>query len=315
MAFDRISKPDKIILGVIVILASTIAMSFSDAIVKLMSSSMTVWQIFFIRSLFAVPCLLALLLWQGSNARPKSILWVFARSSLLILTWLAYYASLPLLSFSVAAVAMYTNPMITTLLSALILKEAVSLRQWLGVAIGFAGVAIILKPGTAAFSWAVLLPMTGAVFYSLAMILTRSKCKNENASTLAIGLHVSFILVGLAAVGFLAALNLSPSVIDSYPFLLETWPTMGPNDWALMACLGALSAAFFLGVAKAYQIAPPQIIGTFDYSYLVFAAIWSFVIFSETPDISIILGILLITVAGILVATQPSWEKGILKPE
>ncbi len=146
--------------------------------------------------------------------------------------------------------------------------------------------------------------MAGAVFYSLAMILTRSKCKDENASVLAMGLHVSFILVGLAAVGILATISLSSDVKASYPFLLETWPTLGQNDWALMAFLGILSAAFFLGVAKAYQIAPPQIVGTFDYAYLVFATIWDFIILVETPNTSVILGMLLITVAGIMVASR-----------
>lgn len=57
------------------------------------------------------------------------------------------------------------------------------------------------------------------------------------------------------------------------------------QEWGLMALLGALSAAYFLGVARAYQIAPPQIIATFDYGYLVSAALWGFVLFSEEPDL------------------------------
>ena len=79
---------------------------------------------------------------------------------------------------------------------------------------------------------------------------------------------------------------------------------MGWSDWGLMAFLGVLSAAFFLGVARAYQIAPPQIIGTFDYAYLVSAAIWGFVFFAERPDALTLLGMALITVAGLLVAER-----------
>ena len=77
---------------------------------------------------------------------------------------------------------------------------------------------------------------------------------------------------------------------------------MGFQEWGLMAFLGALSAAFFLGVARAYQIAPPQIIATFDYGYLVSAALWGFVFFSEEPDLMTVLGMILITLAGLLVA-------------
>ena len=67
--------------------------------------------------------------------------------------------------------------------------------------------------------------------------------------------------------------------------------------------LGALSAAYFAGVARAYQIAPPSTIATFDYSYLVSAALWGFVFFGERPDLFTIAGMLSITAAGLLVAT------------
>ena len=64
-----------------------------------------------------------------------------------------------------------------------------------------------------------------------------------------------------------------------------------------------LSAAYFAGVARAYQIAPPSIIATFDYAYLISAALWGFVFFSETPDLLTLGGMVLITMAGLLVAT------------
>lgn len=76
------------------------------------------------------------------------------------------------------------------------------------------------------------------------------------------------------------------------------------SGWALMALLGALSAAFMFGVARAYQIAPPHIIGTFDYAYLVSAVIWAFVLFGERPDPWTIAGMILITLAGILVSRK-----------
>jgi drug/metabolite transporter (DMT)-like permease len=69
-----------------------------------------------------------------------------------------------------------------------------------------------------------------------------------------------------------------------------------------MALIGALSAIYFLGVARAYQIAAPSVIATFDYAYLVSAAVWGFVFFAETPDLLTIGGMILITAAGLLVA-------------
>lgn len=297
-------KPDQIAQGVVIILASVAAMAFADAVVKLVSSDLTVWQVFAARSMFAVPCLLALGYFKAVAFNAVFNKWVFVRSALLVLTWLAFYASLPVLKLSVAAVAVYTNPILTALLSAVVLGERVSKRQWLGVAVGFAGVAAILRPGTDAFTWLIIFPLLGAVFYSAAMVLTRSKCQDDNAINLALGLHGSFIVTGLIATATLAVINLDAASVEAYPFLLAGWNPMGLNEWALMAFLGVLSAAFFLGVARAYQIAPPQIIGTFDYAYLVSAAIWGFVFFAEKPDGFTIVGMVLITIAGLLVAER-----------
>ena len=302
MAEAIAKRPDQITQGVIIILASVAAMAFADAMVKLVSSSLTVWQVFAARSIFAVPCLLVLGHITGVSFCAVFNRWGLLRSTLLVLTWLAFYASLPVLKLSVAAVAVYTNPILTALLSALILGERVSNRQWLGVLVGFAGVAAILRPGTDAFTWLIVLPLVGAAFYSTAMILTRAKCQDDDAINLALGLHGSFILTGFLATAVLALINLDPASVAAYPFLLKSWTPMGWTDWTLMAFLGVLSAAFFLGVARAYQIAPPQIIGTFDYAYLVSAAIWGFVFFSETPDAFTWVGMVLITIAGLLVA-------------
>jgi len=300
----REKKPDQVAQGIMIILASVAAMAFADAVVKLLSSNLTVWQVFAARSLFGVPCLVALGYFRKVQFGTILNQWVLLRSALLVLTWLAFYASLPVLKLSVAAVAVYTNPILTALLSALVLGERVSKRQWLGVLVGFAGVAAILRPGTDAFTWMIALPLIGAAFYSSAMVLTRAKCQDGDAVNLALGLHGSFIVTGLFATALLAILSLDPTSVATYPFLLGSWTPMGWSDWGLMAFLGVLSAAFFLGVARAYQIAPPQIIGTFDYAYLVSAAIWGFVFFSERPDGLTLLGMALITVAGLLVAER-----------
>jgi drug/metabolite transporter (DMT)-like permease len=78
---------------------------------------------------------------------------------------------------------------------------------------------------------------------------------------------------------------------------------MGWREWGVIALLGVLSAAYFAGVARAYQVAAPSIVATFDYAYLVSAALWGFLFFAETPDLLTICGMVLITAAGLLVAS------------
>ena len=306
MAYGEEARPDRTAQGVVIILASVLTMAFADAVVKLVSADLTVWQVFVARSAVAIPIMIALLLATGVGLKPRAPAWALVRSVLLLLTWLAFYAALPVLSLSVAAVAVYTNPIMIALLSAALIGEPVTGRQWGGVLLGFLGVIAILKPGTDAFSWFTLLPLLGAALYALAMVLTRSKCQDEAPLTLGLALHGSFLVAGLIAILVLTLIGLGADTQAAYPFLLGDWAPMGVREWGLMALIGALSAAYFVGVARAYQIAAPSIIATFDYAYLVSAALWGFVLFSEKPDAWTIGGMILITAAGLLVAAPSS---------
>jgi drug/metabolite transporter (DMT)-like permease len=308
-------KQDQTAQGIVIILASDATMAFGDAVVKLVSANLTVWQVFVARSLVAIPIMIALLLVMGVSLKPRAPTWAFARSALLVLGYLAFYASLPVLRLSVAAVAVYTNPITTALLSAALLGAPVTGRQWGGVLLGFLGVIAILKPGSDAFSWFVLLPILAAGFYSLAMVLTRSKCKEEAPLTLVLVLQSSYLVTGLIATVVLAVIGLSTDTKAAFPFLIGDWAPMGMREWSLMALIGALSVAYFAGVARAYQIAAPPIIATFDYSYLVAAALWGFVLFSERPDVATVGGMILITVAGLLVASPASKKAPALKAD
>jgi drug/metabolite transporter (DMT)-like permease len=136
------------------------------------------------------------------------------------------------------------------------------------------------------------------------MILTRSKCVNEAPLTLALALNIALLLSGVVATGVLAMLNLALEQSAVYPFVLGSWTGMGLGDWAMVALLGALIAVYSACVAKAYQVASPSIVATFDYAYLVFAAVWGFVLFADTPTPGIVIGMILITVAGVLVTTH-----------
>ena len=300
------AKPDRTAQGIVIILASVLTMAFADAMVKLVSANFSLWQVFLARSLVAVPIMVVLLLASGVGLKSRAPMWTLVRSLLLVLTWIAFYASLPVLSLSVAAVAVYTNPIMIVLLSALLIGEAVTGRQWGGVLLGFFGAIAILRPGTDAFSWFTLLPLLAAAFYALAMVLTRSKCREEPSLTLGLALHIAFLITGLIVTAALALMNLGSDTQATFPFLLGDWTPMGLREWGLMALLGVLSAAYFVGVARAYQVAPPSIIATFDYGYLVSAVLWGFVFFSEKPDVLTICGMILITAAGLLVAAPSS---------
>jgi drug/metabolite transporter (DMT)-like permease len=216
---------------------------------------------------------------------------------MLTLMWVAYYAALPHLALGIAAAAYYTLPIFITLFAALFIGDRVGPRGWIAVVLGFAGVLLILKPSAAGFNAYALLPIVSAVLYALAMILTRTRCREENPLILSLSLNVSFIAAGLLAT--LALQFIGPSDSGN-AFLLGPWSAMGGQEWLVMALLVASIIIGSVGAAIAYQAGPPATVATFDFSYIGFASVWGIVLFAEAPSLVTIAGISLIVVAGII---------------
>lgn len=293
-------------LGIAVIVATGFTMAFGDALVKAVSSDFSLWQIYVVRSLLAVPLTIALIL-AGAPLRgvvPRAPGWAVVRSLLLMLMWLAFYAALPVLSLSVVAAAYYTGPLFIALFSALLIGEPVGMRRWVAIVTGFAGVLLIVRPGTEAFSWMTLLPVLSAVFYALAAVVTRAKCAGENPLVLSLALNLSFLVVG--AIGTAAVALWGAAVVPdgSDRFFLGGWAPLDSRAWAMLAGMAVLVVAIGAGVAKAYQSGPPAVIATFDYGYLVFAAFWGFVFFADLPDLWTVAGMALVAGAGLLLVAQ-----------
>lgn len=299
--------PENIMTGVIVITLTVFAMAFADAMVKYVSANFPLWQIYVVRSLVVIPVLAAISILRGGRQPMtlKSKGWSFLRGMLLAFMYIAIYAAAPVLSLSVIAAALYTAPLFIALFSALLIGEPVGLRRWIGIAIGFIGVLVILRPATDEFSLLTLIPIAAAMLYALAAVITRSKCSTETPIALAMAVNFSLLAMGLVATAVIALWQPTPAEESIYPFLLGYWVTMGAGEWGIIALLAALMVAISLGLAKAYQSAPPSIIATFDYTYLIFAAFWSFVIFSEVPDAATITGMVTIAAAGMLVVGRP----------
>ena len=291
-------------LGIGLIVGSVFLMSFGDALIKLESASFTAWQIFALRSLIVLPLLMLIMRLRapGDPILPRSLGWVALRSALLTLMWIAYYAALPLISLSAAAVAFYTAPLFIALLARLVIGEAVGPTRWLGIVLGFAGVLIVLRPGADTFSPAVLLPILAAMFYAVAAIVTRARCLGERPLSLALGLNVGLLVAGVLAPLIMSLAPPSAADATAHPFLFGPWASMGTREWALMAALALLMVCFGTGVAMAYQVAPAAVIGAFDYTYVAFAVLWSYLVFGDQPDALAVAGMALIAMGGVLVA-------------
>ena len=301
------SHSERAAFGVATIVVAALGMAFQDAVVKYVSAGLPLWQLYVVRALLVIPLLAGgLALVRGrAGVWPKSLGWALLRSLLLVLMYIAFYGALPLLSLSVVATAYYTAPLFITLFSARLLGEPVGARGWTAIGLGFLGVLAILRPGSDAFTFLTLLPVLSGLFYALAAVITRSRCVGEAPLVLSLTLNVCFLLVGAVASTAILLWNPTADEAAVYPFLLGPWVGLDARAWGFIALLALLIVAVSASVAKAYQSGPPAVIATFDYSYLVFAAFWSFVIFAELPDAATVVGMVLITGAGMLALRRP----------
>jgi drug/metabolite transporter (DMT)-like permease len=295
-------QKDNLKLAVSAIIFAALALSLSDAIIKSISVSFPLWQIYVIRSALVLPVLIALIKYRSASTTlvPASIGWSVLRSVFLSIMWIAYYAALPHIKLSVAAAAFYTLPLFITLFSALFVGERVGVKGWLAIGLGFAGVVVMLRPDTDGFNRYALLPIMSAILYSLAMILTRTKCQNENPMVLSLVLNSTFIVMGGVASLGLQASNISAPEVAANTFLLGDWVGLGLKEWV---ALSTLAVAILIGstfTAIAYQSAPSSTVSTFDYTYLAFSIMWGFIFFVEVPDLLTVLGIAMIAAAGLI---------------
>jgi drug/metabolite transporter (DMT)-like permease len=296
------SNGDNITLAISAVLCAVLALSLGDALIKFFSARFTLAQIFVVRSIIALPILIAIIKirYRSVALRPNQFGWTVLRSAMLAIMWLAYYFALPHVAFSIAAASFYTLPLFITLFAGLFLGEKVGALGWLAVCIGFGGVLLILRPEAGDFNAYALLPLISAVLYAFAMILTRSKCKTEHPLVLAVNMNAAMLGLGLAISLVAWIWGPSGTLAETYSFLFGPWAAMGVEQLLVMASMAAAIIVGGIGAAVAYQSGPSSTVATYDFLYLAFVTIWGILFFGEVPDASTVVGMALIVSAGVM---------------
>jgi len=299
-----IARPMNIALGITLIIAAAFLISVQDVIVKGFDGVLPLWQLFALRGLFTAP-LLILFAWTTIRSGPLLAHalnpWALLRGACIAFGLFGFYAALPFISLATAGAGIYLAPIFMTLFSARLLGEPVGPRGWFGVILGFVGVLVLLKPGSDSFSpWAIL-PVIGAIFYALGHTLTRLKCQHISTPSLAFSYNLNMTCGSLAVAGGLLLFPPSADLAQALPFVFGAWQMPDLPLWGALFAMGVIFATIAVLLSAAYKIAPPPTVGTFEYSYLIFAVIWDVTVFGLVPSATTLLGILLIVGAGLLV--------------
>ncbi len=165
----------------------------------------------------------------------------------------------------------YTSPFFMIGLSAWILKEKVTRESWIAVAFGMSGVVIAMKPGSHLFEIAAILALAGASLGALHKVLMRRLAASEHSLTIAIYPNLTMML----AMSF---------------FLFKTWQPMPWGQWAVFACVGAITAAGQYAIIQALRFAQGSVLASVDYSTFFWVATLDYLFWQKTVEAHILLG-------------------------
>ena len=289
--------------GVIFLCAGLFIFSFQDIIIKLLSTSIPVHEIVFVRGLVAAPLIFLYVHYDsGLGALTTQRPWLHAvRAVAMFISYMAFYLALAAVPLTTAVALFFTAPLMITALSIPMLGEKVGWRRWLGVLIGFSGVLVILRPGLASIEPAALLAIVSALAYSLAQLLGRRLGATDSAAVMSFYMAIMFIyLGGLLGLAFGSG-EFSDGTDPALDFLFREWTVPTWLEVAMIGTIGVISAMGFVLLTQAYRVGEANKIAPFEYTVMIWASILSFVFFGSIPDAFTVLGASLIAASGIYV--------------
>lgn len=217
--------------------------------------------------------------------------WQLCRSLAQIGSTTCYFFSVKHLPLAQAASISFTTPFIVALLAWPMLGERISAFRMTATMVGFLGVLVVIRPGSAVFQWAMLGVVASSVFYGLYQILTRRVAGHDRAET-----SVVYSALGGA-------------VLMSIVML---WSWRNPHslkDVAMMFGLGVFGGLGHYCVARAMSYAPASLVAPFVYWQMIGAVAVGYWISGKLPDAFTWLGTAVIVSAGIHLGWRETREK------
>ena len=289
--------------GIVIYIFTLMSFAAMEALAKFLSEDFSITQIVwarysfhFILVLFAI--LLIHLLGYNTGLRyPKLILVQVLRSIALLLMTYFFFTSLSILTLAEATIILFFSPLITVILSPLLLNEKVTNSSWLAVIVGFIGMVIVINPTNILnyqgidFIWftGIIYGVAGALFYSLYQIGTRVLAPVESSLT-------SLIFSCLAGLLGTTTLILLDYDLSSS---LNVWKSPSIYEWLLLATVGLFGAIGQFLILGAYSKAKAITLAPISYTHIIWATILGYIIFYSLPNLQTLLGGILIVSSGI----------------
>jgi drug/metabolite transporter (DMT)-like permease len=277
-------RPQNIPAGIGLMMLAIFLFSVNDTLGKWLAATYAAPQILLFRSIAAILILLPVI----GRSSFRSLIDIqrpglqLARAAIAAVETALFYWAVRYLPLADAMTYYLAGPIYVTLMAALFLDEKVGWRRWSAVLAGFAGVVIALGPSFGSFGWPVLIAFAGSIVYAVFLVITRTLRGTPDAV--------------MAAWQVIAALVLG---IVATPF---AWtPLAHWQDGLLLGLLGAVALVAIVGINRSLALAPASVVVPYQYTLIVWAAIFGYFVFGDVPKLQTVVGAAIIIGAGLFI--------------
>jgi drug/metabolite transporter (DMT)-like permease len=270
-------------IGIGLVTLTTLCFAVLDTSAKWLVQTLPVMQVVWLRFVFHVFIASALLAPRYGRELLRVRDWklqALRAAMMAAMTGLNFWA-LQYLQLAETGAIQFSVPLLIALFSAALLSEKLDARRWAAIVAGFAGVLLVIRPGSQAFHPAILLSVLNALLYAAFNMLTRRLVATESAASLQL----------MSAAG--AALLLAP-------WALAVWQMPASvGQWGLLGRCGLCGGLGHFMVAQAHRYASAATLGPFLYQQILYMTLLGWWVFGQVPGPLVVAGAAVVVLSGL----------------
>jgi drug/metabolite transporter (DMT)-like permease len=281
MVSDKVSSRAALA-GIALMLAGIFLFSVNDALGKWLVATYSVGQVLLIRSLAAM-AVLAPFIWREAATFATAPRWdlQLVRAAFATIEVACFYWAVAYLPLADVMAYYLAGPIFVTAIAGTMLGEPVGWRRWSAVIAGFVGVIVCLRPGVSAFTWPAVIALIGSFTFSLSMISTRY-LRGTGGTVLVTTQTVAALIFGIVVAPF-------------------AWVPPSAGDLALLGLLGMVAMVAHVCVNRSLVLAPASVVVPYQYTTIVWAILFGYLVFGDVPDVWMLTGGAIIIGAGLFI--------------
>lgn len=277
------TRSDQPFRGILLLMGSTVFLAASDTMAKYLGRTLPPVEVAWLRFVTYALLLTPLILMNPRVLRSVRPGLQTLRGLAMLSSSLLFITGLQFLPIAAASATAFVAPIFVTALSVMLLAEKVGVRRWAATVTGLVGVIIIVRPGTAGFTIASLLPLLSALAWAVTLVVTRIMSGADRTTT-------------TMAYGALVGVLVLSAIVPLY-WVTPTW-----TELAIGVAIGLSSTAGHWIVVMAFRYADASVLAPFSYSQLLWVTLFGLLVFGEVPDIYTAVGAAIVIASGVYTA-------------